>query len=101
MRCDQLPLGTTLGNNITGYKWKIDTKYYNAEAYICPVDVNDNMPNDILQMVEALVIYFDAEQVNIICILFYIQLSERTCSAYFAHSVFQFLFVKTNVLFRS
>ncbi|XP_026471352.1 alpha- and gamma-adaptin-binding protein p34-like [Ctenocephalides felis] len=69
LRCDQLPLGTTLGNNITGYKWKIDTKYYNAEAYICPVDVNDNMPNDILQMVEALVIYFDAEQEDAISCL--------------------------------
>ncbi|XP_077285633.1 alpha- and gamma-adaptin-binding protein p34 isoform X2 [Arctopsyche grandis] len=55
-----LPNCTEIENNVYGHPWKIDTKYYNTTINLCPIKSDIAPSENLLNLTEALVLYFDS-----------------------------------------
>lgn len=53
-------------DDIERFLWKIDTKYYETTINLCPLKSEIVPPASLLNLTEALVLYFDSENVSIL-----------------------------------
>lgn len=65
LECEVLPQSKPVIEKIVGYDWKIETKYYTAEALLCITDRRTIGDEKFAERLQAFVAYFDAEEVVI------------------------------------
>lgn len=52
------------GVNITAYPWHVNTKYYVADVHLCSMAGKGLAPQHFASTVQAIILYFDSNQVN-------------------------------------
>lgn len=64
LEVDKLPDSNKEIEDIVSFDWKIETKYYTAEIKLCSTTKRTVGTSEFAEGVQAVVIYFNAIQVN-------------------------------------
>lgn len=66
LNVDPLPDATPLIEDIVGYDWHIDTKYYTADIQLCCTSSRTIGNEAFAEEVHAFIVYFNADEVKLI-----------------------------------
>ena len=69
LQCEVLPEGKPKVEDIVGYDWRIDTKYYTADVELCITDKRTIGDQQFADNVQAFIVHFDPENVSCIILI--------------------------------